>query len=146
LAGISNGGMYKGNRYFIGYGFFNVSSLSSQCCAGFLEQFKNLTKFIPRKLDEKQQLSVIKKLAVLDDSGFEEYINKLENRILEKENSLKARKRTNRMGRSLVRSNAYKVVVNPEYKLEGREGIFVNHTKYIELMKPYECIRGTEKW
>jgi hypothetical protein len=146
LAGISNGGMYKGNRYFIGYGIFNISSLSSQCCAGFLEQFKNLTKFIPKKLDEKQQLAVVKKLKELDDSGFEEYINKLENRILEKEKSLKARIRTNRMGRALVRSNAYKVVVNPEYKLEGREGIFTNHTKYIELMKPYECIRGTEKW
>jgi len=38
IAGLANGSMYKGNRYFIGFGIFNVSGLSSKCCAGLLKE------------------------------------------------------------------------------------------------------------
>jgi hypothetical protein len=104
LAGISNGGMYKGHRYFIGFGFFNVSGLSSSCCAGFLEQFKMLTKPPFERLTEKQHKQVLKKLKELSDSSFEEYMDELEKRIKEKEQLSKVR--TNRMGRSFIKSNA----------------------------------------
>jgi hypothetical protein len=142
-AGITNGQMWKGFRYFLGKGIFNVSGLSSMCCAGFLKDWwkmnENPSKILTDRMRKNKLKSLKKELnQIVKEENIENFERILDGIVLDvTDNKL----RINRRGRVLLKSSSNTVLVDPNYKWEGTERpCFRNYTKYAELVTPYENI------
>jgi len=144
VSGITNGSMYKGNRYFIGFGIFNVSGLSSKCCAGLLKEWKEDNKDMEVIYTERQKLErqekLKKKILASSDARFKELLRQTE----EEASKLKVLK-VNRRGRGLLNPEKYNVLINEMYKYEGMMEVkFRVKSKYAELIVPYESLNRQE--
>lgn len=138
---------YTGYKFFPSVNkIFSISASSSKCCADFLRQWKQLNlpkemvKETLRKSVEKIKLSKgqQRKLEKLMDSPvlYEAVLDDMANKQREKR-----RPKINKLGRSHIRSNAHKVIINGDL-LKRYE--FVIFSKYVEqrnaVLTPFKII------
>jgi len=135
--GVRSGSMWKGWRYFLGKGTFNISQLSSQCCDALLkykheERYKKvIIEEIPDYLKRAKKI-----VAVMKEINPDRF--KKEKLVL------------GYKGRTLVKSCARKVVINGEFKYQGNSALdrfnLLHYSKYFELPLPFDNRERSDVW